>query len=356
MAAIFSALKSVAKIAVPLAWSIGKPLIDAGVNAISSMDMANGAFAMPNGIGANLNGFGANVFGILGSMDDPISERDRKQEEVLVVTHAELTQRQLLAFAQEQMKVCDYAFQMPVTGLVKSTVVLSLHVEYTFSNEETNLQIKNVNYNDHVYIHLIPSKFAFYDILKKHDLCRFSSLNIKAANTSGFDTTTMIGFLPVTTDTTECSNGLLMQLCKKLEADGDREISYNIRYVSPDVITYDVNQKKDFVNIESRYMALEPNKILKVNNIIALEKEENTDLSYGTVVIVKQNVGQIVGMSFNINMEFDVWDFVVNGIKISEIKDKNLNGIPDDQESGSGSGRPDSGSAKPGRIGRRAKD
>ena len=78
MAAIFSALKSVAKIAVPLAWSIGKPLIDAGVNAISSMDMANGAFAMPNGIGANLNGFGANVFGILGSMDDPISERDRK--------------------------------------------------------------------------------------------------------------------------------------------------------------------------------------------------------------------------------------------------------------------------------------
>ena len=105
-----------------------------------------------------------------------------------------------------------------------------------------------------------------------------------------------------------------MQLCKKLEADGDREISYNIRYVSPDVVTYDVNEKKDFVNIESRYMALEPNKILKMNNIIALEKEENTDLSYGTVVIVKQNVGQIVGMSFNINMEFDVWDFVVNGV------------------------------------------
>lgn len=344
MAAIFSALANAAKIAIPFGWNLARPLIDAGVHAISQMDMAGGL---------DMRGWGANSLALIGSLDDPISEKEKQQEEVLVVTHAELTQRQLLQFAQEQMKVEEYAFQMPLTGLVKSSVVLSLHIEYTFSNEETNFNIKNVNYNDHVYFHMMPAKFSFYDVLKRHDLCRFVKLNVKAANTSGFDTSTMIGFLPVTTDTSDCSNGLLMQLCKKLEASGDRDISYNIRYASPDVVTYDIDEKKDFKNIKSRYMFLEPNKILKMDNIIALEKEENTDLSYGTIVIVKQNVGQIVGMSFNINMEFDVWDYIINGIKLSEVKDGNLNGIIDEDEGQSnGSIRPAAGSSKT-KVGRR---
>lgn len=353
MSAIFSALAKAASVALPFTWNLAKPLIDTGVNALSrtlsSMDGVDANQLLLNPI----NGGGVSGFRML---DSPVSEKERQQEEVLIVTHAELTQRQLLAFAQEQMKVEEYAFQMPLTGLVKSSVVLSLHLEYTFSNERTNFEIKNVNYNDHVYFHMMPKKFAFFDNLIKHDLFRFRNMNIKAANTSGFDTTTMIGFLPVTTDTTECTNGLLMQLCKKLEASGDSDISYNIRYVSPDVVSYTIDDKKDFKNIKSKYMFLEPNKIIKTDNVKELDEEENTDLSYGTIVIVKQNVGQIVGMSFNINMEFDVWDYVINGIKLSDIKDKNLNGIPDDEEgSGSGSGKPDSGSSKPGRIGRRNK-
>lgn len=344
MAAIFNALKDVVKIAAPITWNIARPLIDTGVNFLANMDMDD----RPRAIKKR----GVNYFNMTGTLDDPISERDRNQEEVLVVTHAELTQRELLQFAQEQMKVEEYAFQMPLSGLVKSSVVLSLHVEYTFSNEATNFDIKNVNYNDHVYIHMMPKKFAFYDYLLQHDLFRFSNMNIKASNTSGLDTSTMIGFLPVTTDTSDCSNGLLMQLCKKLEADA-ADISYNVRYVSPDVVTYDINEKKDYVNIKSKYMFLEPNKIIKTDNVIDLEKEENTNLSYGTIIIVKQNVGQIVGMSFNINMEFDVWDYVINGIKLSEIKDRNLNGVNDEDEGQSnGNTRPAAGSSRS-KVGRR---
>lgn len=345
MSAIFSALANAAKIAIPFGWNLARPLIDAGVHAISSMDMDMDAPRRKVGDGVNL-------LGLIRNMDDPIPEKERNQEEVLVVTHAELTQRELLQFAQEQMKVEEYAFQMPLSGLVKSSVVLSLHMEYTFSNEETNFDIRNVNYNDHVYLHLMPKRFAFYDYLLQHDLFRFSRLNIKASNTSGFDTTTMVGFLPVTTDTSDCTNGLLMQLCKKLEADAS-DISYNIRYVSPDVVTYDVDEKKDLKNIKSKYMFLEPNKILKTDSIIDIEKEENTNLSYGTIIIVKQNVGQIVGMSFNVNMEFDVWDYVINGIKLSEIKDKNLNGVIDgDEGQGNGTTRPAAGSSRS-KVGRR---
>lgn len=347
MSAIFNVLKEVGKTALPILWNLGKPLIDTGINAVTKMDMA-GVPGQELYSGLESSGFNARY------MDDPISEKDRKQEEVLVVTHADITKRQLLAFAQEQMKVEEYSFQMPVTGLVRSSVVLSFHSEYTFSQEATNLKIKNVNFNDHVYFHMMPKNFAFYDLLKKHDLFKFRNLYVKSASTSGFDTTTMLGFLPVTTDTTECTNGLLMQLCKKLETKAEEEVSYNIRYASPDFVTYTTDENKDLKNIKSKYAFLQANEILKTDNVIAEEEDENTALSYGTIVIVKQNVGQIVGMSFTINMEFDVWDYVVNGIKLSEIKDKNINGIPDDQE-GSGSGKPN-GSSRPGRIGRRAQN
>lgn len=331
MASFLKGLFTVAKKALPIAWNLGKPLIDAGVQAISrmdgeTMDMANSRYLLAGASGINF------------TLDDPISEDDRKKEEVLIVTAAELTQRQALAALQEQMKIEDYAFQMPTTGLVKSQVILSLHLEYTYSNEATDYDIKNVNYKDHVYFHMMPKVFAFYDTLLKHDLVKFRCMNIKSASTGGLDTSTMVGFLPVTTDTTQCSNGLLMQLCKKLEVKPDEEVSYNIRYVSPDIVTYNIDSKKDYKNIKSQYMALEPNKILKTDYIKEIESEENTGLSYGTVVIVKQNLGTVVGMSYNINMEFDCWDYVVNGIKLSDIKDKNLNGIPDDEE-GSGSSR-----------------
>lgn len=355
MSGIFKLITQVGKTVVPLLWNIGKPIIDTGVNALSSMDMANGIPIMGGAVSGRDLGVSLYSSGFdLTKMDEPISEGERKQEEVLVVTQAEITKRQLLAFAQEQMKVEDYAFQMPVNGLVKSSVVLSFHSEYTFSQEATNLDVKNVNYNDHVYFHMMPKNFAFYDLLKKHDLFKFRNLYVKSASTSGFDTTTMLGFLPVTSVTNDCTNGLLMQLCKKLETKADEEVSYNIRYASPDFVTLTKNSKGEITKIKSKYPFLQANEILKTDNVIDEEEDENTALSYGTIVIVKQNVGQIVGMNFTINMEFDVWDYVVNGIKLSEIKDKNLNGIPDDEES-NGSGRPSS-SAKPGRIGRRAQN
>lgn len=348
MAAIFAALKNIAKNVVPVAWNIAQPMLQAGVNAIESMDGTEG-----RNYYSNLNSTSVDLRPLIRNMDDPISEKDRRQEEVLVVTNAEITQRQLLQFVQEQMKVEEYAFEMPLNGLARSSVILSFHAEYTFSTEKTNLKIKNVNYNDHVYFHLIPKDFAFYDMLLKHDLFQYKNTYIKSASTSGFDTTTMIGFFPITTDTSNCTNGLLMQLCKRLETKPDEEVKYNIRYAAPDVITYQLDANKQRKDIKSKYMFLEANKIVKTDNVIALDEEENTDLSYGTIVIVKQNVGQIVGMSFTINMEFDVWDYVINGIKLSEIKDKNLNGIPDEDEGDSGSSKPE-GSFKP--TGRRRKE
>ena len=345
----FSTLVEVFKEVVPVGWDLVKPLIDGGVDILRRMDMSS--IGAPDLAGANS----------VSSMDAPIDDKERRQEEVLVVTQQEVSRRQLFEFVSNQQRIERLGFQMPVNGLTKSKVILTLHCEYTYSTLPTDLKIKNVNYNDHVVIQMIPKNFAFYKNLLRHELFKFSNMRIVSANTSGFDTTTIIGFIPVTTDTEPYTNGLLMQLCKKLEVTTGEEVAYNIRYCSPDVITYEKRDNGSIKNIKSQYMSLEPNKIIKTDYLSSLP--EGTDLSYGTVVIVKQNVGSIVGMSFNINMEFDVWDYIVNGVKLSDVKDKDLDGkddedgdgdqSEDDGQGGDGDGSGSGSAAPKGRVGRR---
>lgn len=355
-----SGLFEAAKVIAPALWTgLVRPGVDTLMNFVSSMDEyppAYGQLKVPL--------VGANGAGVYHGMDDPISDGERRQEEILVVTQAEITKRQLAEFVNDQQRIERFGFQMPVTGLTRSKVILTLHAEYTYSSQPTDLKIRNINYDDHVTIHIIPKNFSFYNNLLKHDLFKFSNFKIVSANTSGFDTTTTIGFIPVTTDTNDYTNGLLMQLCKKLEVKTGNEVSYNIRYCSPDVITYEKRETGSLKNIRSQYMFLEPNKIIKTDYIANFP--EGTDLSYGSVVIIKQNVGSIVGMSFNINIEFDVWDYIVNGVKLSEVKDKDLDG-KDDEDDGQGEpsedeggdGQGGDGSSQPaaavpkGRIGRR---
>lgn len=349
LSTLFTVFKEVA----PVVYDMVNPLIQRGVDALRVMEPLPVEFWRGTAIDSGA------VTGTM-SMDDPIDAKEIKQEEVLVVSQQEVTRRQLIEFVSNQQRIERLGFQMPVTGLTKSKVILTLHCEYTYSTQPTDLKIKNINYNDHVVIQMIPKNFSFYKNLLKHELFKFSNMRIVSANTSGFDTTTVIGFIPVTTDTDPYTNGLLMQLCKKLEVTTGEEVSYNIRFCSPDVITYEKRENGSLKNIKSQYMFLEPNKIIKTDYIANLP--EGTDLSYGSVVIIKQNVGSIVGMSFNINMEFDVWDYIVNGVKMTEVKDKDLDGKDDDEE-GDGDQSEDDGQggdgegstsvAPKGRVGRR---
>ena len=207
---IFSTIINSFKEVAPVVWDYAiRPFGDWASQALKNMDdvpMTHGSV------------YDSTVLaGVNSAMDAPIDDKERKQEEVLVVTQADISKRQLLEFASHQQRIERLGFQMPVNGLTKSKVVLTLHCEYTYSSQPTNLNIKNINYNDHVVIQMIPKNFSFYKNLLKHELFKFSNMRIVSANTSGFDTTTVIGFIPVTTDTNPYTNGLLMQLCKKLE-------------------------------------------------------------------------------------------------------------------------------------------
>lgn len=304
-------------------------------------------------------------------MDGSIADHERKEEEVLMVTPGDVTKRNVLADIAKQHEVESLVLSMPCLGLAQSQQVISLHYDFTYSsqksgkNEATGLY--NINYNDHALFHLIPAKFAFYDRLMKHELIKFNRVTIVSYSTSGYDSTTTVGFLPVTKDTTKIKNATLLQLCKKLELDPEEKMTYTVRYVSPEVIKYTQNEQDQVTSVTLQNPYLEPNKVIKTDYLKKLQEAnknvavgaEREDLSYGSVVMIKQNVGdQIIGMSFTVNIYFDCWDYVINGCRLDDIADKNLDGdTEDDGESGEGEGEGGNGSAPKGssRYGRRLK-
>lgn len=297
---------------------------------------------------------------ILGQDEMP-SASEVKGEEILVATRADLTKRQIMAAVADQAHIESSAFHMPTLGLKHSQVTVSLHLEYTFSPQPTEVNttvgIPNVNFNDHVMMNLMPKNFAFYKNLLKHELIKFNNCTIVSSNTSGFDTTTNVGFFPATKNTLHVSNAVLLQMSKRLELDPEEKMAYTIRYVSPAIVKYEMNDQKQYTKLQSLDMFLEPNKIIRTEYLQGLAADEA--LSYGTVVIVKQNVGTIIGMSYTVNMTFDVWDYIINGYKLEDVEDKNLDGDttdpgePDDPNGGEGEGgngsRPPTGSARAGR-------
>ena len=302
-------------------------------------------------------------------LDGPISDAERKQEEVLMVTPGDITKRNLVADIAKQHEIESLVLAMPCLGLCQSQQVISLHYDFTFStqksgkNETTGLF--NINYNDHALFHLIPSKFAFYDRLMKHELVKFNRVTIVSYSTSGYDTTTTAGFIPVTTNTGKAKNATILQMCKKLELDPDEKMTYTVRYVSPEFIKYTENSSEQITSVELTNPFLEPNKVIKTDYLRKLDEAnekvsangEKETLSYGSIVMVKQNVGdQIIGMSFTVNMYFDCWDYIVNGCRITDVKDKNLDGDTEDEgEDDAGDALDGSSSKGSSRIGRRTR-
>lgn len=350
---LISTLFDISKVVVPTIWNVLNPAVDNLINTV---------FQGQSGQRGYESGYTFDQ-----SQDEKPSASEMKGEEILVATRAELSKRQLVAAIADQAHIESSVLHMPTLGLKHSQVTISLHLEYTFSPQPTDVNttvgLPNINFNDHIAMNLMPKNFAFYKKLLDHELIKFNKCTIVSSNTSGFDTTTNIGFFPATKLTTNVSNAVLLQMSKRLELDPEEKMAYTIRYVSPAIIKYAINEQKQYTKVQSLDMFLEPNKIIRTEYLQGLAADEA--LSYGTVVIVKQNIGSIIGMSYTVNMVFDVWDYIINGCKLEDVEDKNLDGDttdpgePDDPSggddgqggdgSGSGSVRPPTGSARAGR-------
>lgn len=305
-----------------------EPAVQWGINAIKSMD-----------------GYS---YSAIRSMDGEtpdklVSDEERRQEEVLVITPGELRQREIAEFVRKQTQAQKFILEMPIYGLQHTVVNLNLQKNFTFGPNPTDLDLSNINFKDHVAIQIVPSDFKEYSNLLAHDLFKIRAINIRSMTSSGYETSTFIGFIPETTNTKRIDNSLLLQMARRLKTD--QTLDYNIRYVTPDIIDYD--KSEDYTGqYKSTIPYIEANKVLKTSYIKGLE--DNEALAYGTVIIIKQNVGATVGMSFSVTLTFDCYDYTIQGKNTMDLADTSYTKEPDDGNNSDGEdGDSGNGSKKP---------
>lgn len=290
---------------------------------------------------------GEQLFKKLGMLDD----NDRKGEEVLVVTHEELERRQVLEAMMEQARTEHLVLEMPLEGLRRCKVTVNASFKCIFCPQVPDVEEKGVNYitpGNHVEIQLIPRKYNNFTQLMNHELVKLETVRLTSQSISGYSSSTFVGYIPYAKNTLKINNQILRTITKLNES---YPIDYTVRYFSPALVEY--NGSTGEYNPQSVYF--EPNKPIRADYVRnAYNAGEKKMLSFGTFVILKENVGEeIIADKYNIEMTFAVWDYINMGMSLEaaqkQWEEEHPNG-DDDDGSGSGSG---SGSSPSTGCGRR---
>lgn len=262
-------------------------------------------------------------------LDSPLDDNDRKGEECLVVTNEEISKRQALEAMVEQARIEHLALEMPVEGLTKSQVIVTGTYNFKFgpklldsSNGENDEVINYIEPGDHVSFQLTPRRYNNFTQLTKHELVKFRTCRITSQVTSGYDTSTVVGYIPFVKNTKDINNVILGMLTKRINLLPSEQLDFTIRYTSPALVDY--NKVTGVYTPQSLY--LEPNKVIRADYIKHLYKEEGntqTMFSYGTVIVLKENTGeQTVSCKYKVEMIFDVWDYIDTGMSLEKAQEE----------------------------------
>ena len=272
----------------------------------------------------------------LGMLDD----NDRKGEEVLVVTQGEIERRQVIEAMMEQARIEHLVLEMPLEGLKRCKVVVNASFKCVFCSQLPDVEEKNTSYitpGKHVEIQLIPRSYNNFTQLMNHELVKLETVRLTSQSISGYSSSTFIGYIPYAKNTNKINNQVLRTITKLNES---YPIDYTVRYFSPALVEY--NGSTGEYNPQSVYF--EPNKPIRADYIRnAYNAGEKKMLSFGTFVILKENVGEeVIADKYNIEMTFAVWDYINMGMSLEaaqkQWEDEHPNGDDDDNDDPSGSG------------------
>ena len=269
-----------------------------------------------------------------------LDDNDRKGEEVLVVTQGEIERRQVLEAMMEQARVEHLVLEMPLEGLRRCKVIINASFKCVFCPQVPEVEEKGVNYitpGNHVEIQLIPRKYNNFTQLMNHELVKLETVRLTSQSISGYSSSTFIGYIPFAKNTNKINNQVLRTITKLNES---YPIDYTVRYFSPALVEYN-SSTGEYVP-QSAYF--EPNKPIRADYIRnAYNAGEKKLLSFGTFVILKENVGEdVIADKYNIEMTFAVWDYLNMGMSLEaaqkQWEEEHPNGDDDGSDPGSGSG------------------
>lgn len=273
-----------------------------------------------------------------------LDDNDRKAEEVLVVTQGEIEKRRVLEAMMEQARTEHLVLEMPVEGLKRCQVVVNASYKCIFCPEVPANPEKNATYvtpGNHVEIQLIPRPFNNFTQLMNHELVKLESVRLTSQSISGYSSSTFIGYIPFAKNTNKINNQILRTITKLNES---YPIDYTVRYFSPALVEYN-GSTGEFIP-QSVYF--EPNKPIRSDYIRnAFNAGEKKMLSFGTFVILKENVGgEIIADKYNIEMTFAVWDYINMGMSLEAAQKQWEEEHPNGDDDGTGSSAPSSTSTR----------
>ena len=268
-----------------------------------------------------------------------LSDNEKRSEEVLVVTQDEISRREFLQAILEQAHIEHLVLEMPLEGLKRCQVIVNANFKCVFCPQEPSVKEKDTTYvtpGNHVEIQLIPRSYNNFTQLMSHELVKLETVQLTSQNISGYSNSTRIGYIPYAKNTKNINNQILKTLTK---LNKQYPVEYTVRYFSPALVEYVVPEgdptKAEYVP-QSVYF--EPNKPIRADYIRnAYNAGEKKMLSFGTFVILKENVGEeVIAEDYNIEMTFAVWDYLNMGMSL-EAAQKQWDEEHKDDGSGSGS-------------------
>ena len=121
------------------------------------------------------------------SLDDKtVNMDDVAKSDLVTPSMIGMDKNAVLTSGAFQTVVETYATAMPMTSMQKGTQDITFTRDYTFTGKPTDLESKtiNINFEDHVYFHLIPRRFKWYNKLLEHEYVKMHYVDVTVTQLS----------------------------------------------------------------------------------------------------------------------------------------------------------------------------
>ena len=256
------------------------------------------------------------------SLDDKtVNMDDVAKSDLVTPSMIGMDKNAVLTSGAFQTVVETYATAMPMTSMQKGTQDITFTRDYTFTGKPTDLESKtiNINFEDHVYFHLIPRRFKWYNKLLEHEYVKMHYVDVTVTQLSTDKNATILGFIPTSKDTRKIPNEDLLMLSHKVTYQEGKSFNYRLIYVSPHEISYEMDKNGDYTSIKPVNAWVNPNYIMRTDYLRGMPHRKITgsdtlveggnEMSYGTLILMKRNPDQQeISVSVTMTMHFEYWD------------------------------------------------
>ena len=262
------------------------------------------------------------------------------------MTKEELIQKYINMERGRGLYICPF-----MNGLQAVNVELTTSITCLFANKNSTADTTYIKPGDHAFVHLIPNEFNNWETLKRFELFSINVIEIKGTHNSPDKNSGDIGFLPISVNTRTLKNEQLKQSAIIRNNNGLANFKFMKALLTGNYYTFKLDESKRITDIYPVSPYVNPQPIMYTDYVLQHEKDQI--LSYGTVVLMKDNYNEIpIVFTLDIKMyavgysQFTQQNiFKPYGSK--DDGDDDGNGDGDDGNDGSGSGNAGSSYIRP---------